>query len=375
MKNQFQVLVGAEAFMKAFRQALADCHTSLYIQFSTFEGDTSGQALADLLLEKAAQGVEVRLMLDYYSDVVMSDVYPFLLHRRHEVAAEFAQTRALIAHLRQAGVHIQRTAPPGFLGRFMLYRDHKKMILMDGETAFVGGINISDHNYAWHDFMVKIQGQLVKDLSQDFLSTWAGETQAFDELSAKGDYVVNQCAGRYSIWEGILGMIQDAQTTLVIESPYLLGDRMEGAIGEAAERGVQVQLILPYLSNKWIYRWWVQNLRHHLIHPNIQIYGYQGKHNMTHAKLVLVDGKRASFGSFNMFELEGLTQKELNIFTDNPACLAQLENLIQTDLADSVLLPPPPFASERWSYKLAYHFFEVWTAQLLQNPVWCAKYC
>lgn len=375
MTTAFQLYVGASAFTQAFQEALANCHHSLYIQFSTFEGDASGQALVELLLAKKAQGVDVRLILDYYSDVVVSDVYPIFIHRRYEMAQEIAQTQALLTQMRAAGICIKRTAPPGFLGRFLLYRDHKKMILIDKQVAFVGGINVSDHNYAWHDFMVKLEGKLVDTLTQEYLSTWEGNTITLDCAESRGDWVVNQCAGRYSIFEEVIRMIEEAKTSLVIESPYLLGDTIEPAILRAAHRGVTVRLIIPYLSNKVVYQIWVKAMVRYLQHPNITIYGYQGEHNMTHAKLVLVDGKRASFGSCNFFELEGLTQKELNIFSDNPDLIHQLEAFIESDIANSTLVPIPTNGFGRFSYTMLYHFFNWWTIRLVQNPAWKARYC
>lgn len=374
--SQYTLHIGAGQFMAALQTALEQCQHSLYIQFSTFEGDQSGRDFAALLRTKAAQGVKVQLILDYYSDVVVDDIYPIFVHRWGEIRRAKAETRALLDSLRAAGVEIKRTAPPGFLGRFMLYRDHKKMIVMDEREAFVGGINISDHNYAWHDLMFQIRGGVVGQLCQDFLSTWAGSTLP---LNAPTDHqteaVVNQCAGRYAILEGLLALIAGAKDRIVIHSPYLLGDRVEAALEAAAGRGVQITLIMPYHNNKWIYRWWVRSLRHRLNLPTVKIYGYRGENDMTHAKLALIDGQRVTFGSCNFFELEGLAQKELNIFSSDPGLLAQVEAAITADLARSELLPPPSWAGERLSYTLLHGFMEGWTKKLLTDPAWRARYC
>jgi cardiolipin synthase len=341
MDNSFQLLVGADAFVQAFTVSLRDCHRSLYAQFMTYEGDATGQAFSDQLAHKAVEGVDVRLMVDGYTDVVVSDAYPFLLTRLRAAREEHAQTRLLFERLSHQGVAVKRTAPPGFLGRYMLYRNHKKMVIVDERIAFVGGVNISDHNYAWHDFMVKIEGPLVRDLARDFCSTWEGDTVPFHRSNGAGDYILNQGAGRRSIFEEILKMIEQARHSLVIESPYLLGNHIETHIQRAAERGVQVTLITPSHNNKLMYRLWVRALQRRLDHPNIAIYGYQGNGGMTHAKLLIVDDEWASFGSCNMFELEGLTQKELNVFTNNTNLIAQLSALVADDLAQAIPLTYP----------------------------------
>jgi cardiolipin synthase len=375
LKNCYRLLAGAGAFLPEVERALAEARKSCFAQFMTFEGDESGLHFSRLLAGRVADGLDVRLMVDRYTDVVLSDVYPILLHRLNSVRAERARTREMFDRLRSGGVPVRRTAPPGPLLCYMLYRDHKKMVVIDNRVAFVGGINISDHNYAWHDFMVRIEGPLVEDLARDFLSTWDGATVPLTRPEHGGDFVLNQCAGRYSVFEEVLALIEDSRRTLVIESPYLIGDRMEGAILAAAQRGVAVTLIVPYRSNKLLYRIWVRSLRHRLAHPNVSVHGYRGNGGMTHAKLLLVDGCRASFGSFNMMELEGLTQKELNIFTRDQDFVEELGRFVAGDVAQSVLLPPPRWAGGRFTYAALHGFFRWWTGRLLKNPAWRRTYC
>jgi len=160
----------------------------------------------------------------------------------------------------------------------------------------------------------------------------------------------------------------------VIESPYLLGDRIERALRAAAERGVRVSLILPAHSNKLLYRRWVRVLLRRLDHPNVTVYGFTGCGGMTHAKLILVDDQWASFGSFNMIELEGLTQKELNVFSSDPDLIAQLQALIVRDIAQAVPVPAPR-AAGRPLYTVLYHFFRWWTRRLIRSADWKARYC
>ncbi|MCI0711727.1 MAG: phosphatidylserine/phosphatidylglycerophosphate/cardiolipin synthase family protein [Chloroflexi bacterium] len=373
--NTFTLLRGAAEFQKALREAVTDCHQSFYSQFMTFEGDPSGEGFAHLLTDKVQSGVDVRLMVDYYSDVVVSDTYPTLLHRRGQLVRERQETLDLLTQLQQCGVKLQRTAPVGRMYNYILYRNHKKMIVLDEKVAFVGGLNISDHNYDWHDLMVMIEGPLVKDLVCDFCSTWNGETVPFDSPVPGGDFILNQCAGRYSILNEIIAMVDRAEESVVIQSPYLIGYRIEGALMKAARRGVRVDVIIPYRSNKLVYRIWVRKTLQNLHHPNITVHGFTGAGGMTHVKLVLVDGKHASFGSLNIMELEGLTQKELNVFTSNPAFIAQLETFIEDDLAQSQRLSIPRFAFGRITYNVLYAYFNWRTQRLLRNPSWRELYC
>ncbi|WP_162909529.1 phospholipase D-like domain-containing protein [Aggregatilinea lenta] len=374
-ENRFDVRVGAAAFMASLRADLDRCEHSLYAQFMTYEGDASGEAFSALLAAKAAARLDVRLMVDGYSDVILSDVYPILVHRRGDVQRERSHTLALFDRLRADGVGVKRTAPPGRFKQYMLYRNHKKMVVLDERIAYVGGINISDHNYAWHDFMVRIEGPLAAVLARDFCSTWDGATVPLTARVPDGDFVLNQCAGRYSIFEEVLDMIGRAQHTLVIESPYLLGDHVETALRAAAERGVRVTLILPARSNKLLYRIWVRKLLHRLDHPNVTVFGYEGSGGMTHAKLIVADDRWASFGSFNMIELEGLTQKELNVFSSDPALIAQLNAVVTADLEAASPMALPRTVWGRFTYTILYRFFKWWTRTLLHRPDWKTLYC
>lgn len=374
MANSFQFLVGSDAFLAGFSNSLAECRESLYAQFMTFDGDASGQRFAEMLMGKAAEGVKVRLLIDGYADAVVSDIYPYTIFHSASTRQERIETKALFKQLARKDISVKRTAPFGFMGKYFLFRDHKKMIILDNRIAFVGGINISDHNYAWHDFMVRIEGPLVSDLTQEFCSTWDGNTKVFDQPNGKGDYILNQGPGRPSIHEKIFEKIDGAQHSLVIESPYLLGEEIEARILEAAERGVQVILVTPYFNNKWIYRTWFRTFQRRLTHPNISFYGYRGNGGMTHAKLLVVDDKWVSFGSCNLFELAGLTHKDLNVFSNNPDLVTQASAFIADELAQSEPLKPPRFAVGYSTYSIQHRFFQWWTDRLLQNATWKAIY-
>jgi len=370
--NAFELCVGAAAFVEALRADLPHCRESLWVQFSTFEGDASGTELADLLLAQAARGVDVRLLVDHYSDVIVNDILPFVVQRRRELDAERNRTAALLARLEAGGVGVRRTAPPGRFRRYLLYRDHKKMVVVDGRIAFVGGLNVSDHNYGWRDFMVRIEGPLATDVASDFAATWDGRRVSLDR-SGPGDFALNQTPGRASIGAEVVAMIERAQESIVVESPSLLGDPLETALAAAARRGIDVMLIAPARHNRWIFRVWVRATQKRLARAGVTIHGYLGSGGMTHAKLLLVDD-RASFGSYNFFELEGLTQKELNIFTADPTLVTRLRALVRTGLADSAIVAPPARTFGRFSYRLVEQIAVAWTRRLLRDPSWKAQY-
>jgi cardiolipin synthase A/B len=370
-----RVFVGANAFLDALRVDIGSCTKSLRVQFSTFEGDDAGEAVAELLLDRAAGGVDVQLVLDSYSEVIADDVYPFAIRGRRALDTEKRRTADLLRRIEAGGVSFMRVAPPGRFAKYLLFRDHKKMVVIDDRVAYVGGINVSDHNFAWHDFMVRIEGPAVADLVADFTSTRAGATVALTERRTDGDYVLNQCAGRPTILDEVLRLADGARQRIVMESPYLCGDRIERALLDAARRGVKVALVTPAQPNHLHNRVWIRKLRRRLRHPNIELFGYAGTDGMTHAKLMIVDDRVATFGSLNFQEIESLTQKELNVVSRDLALVTELRAVAEADIAASRVIATPRSAFGWFTYGLAYRVIGAWTRRLLRTPEWRARYC
>lgn len=369
-----RVVVGSEAFVDALTIDVAACERSLCVQFSTFEGDDAGQAFADLLLERAAAGVAVRVILDGYSEVVADDLYPFS-PRRTVLQRERGKRRDLLARLEAGGVSLHSVNPVGRFARYLLYRDHKKVVVIDESLAYVGGLNISDHNYGWHDLMVRIEGPVVADLVADFESTWAGRTIVLDEHRGDRDYALNSSAGRPTTLDAALDLIAGAHSRIVLESPYLCGDRIQRALLDAARRGVRVVLVTPRRPNHSYNRVWARRLRRQLRHPNVEILGYEGSDGMTHAKILIIDDALASFGSSNYQEIEAMTHKELNIVTRDPQLVAALAAVTEADIGASRPVATPRTSFGWFTYRLAYLVMRWSTRRLLSRPRFRDVYC
>jgi len=370
-----QVVTGGSAFLDALRVDLRSCRRVLRVQFSTFEGDAAGEDLAALLLDRAAAGVDVQVILDGYTDVVADDIYPITWSSRRKVHAERDRTATLLARLADGGVTLRRVAPAGRWYRYLLFRDHKKMVIIDDRIGYTGGINISEHNFAWHDFMVRLTGPVVDDLVTDFTSTWSGTTTALTRRYDDRDFALNQCPGRPTVMDAVLELIDDAERSIVVQSPYLCGDHVERALVGAARRGVHVQILGATRPNHLHNRIWIRKLRRRLHGPNIEVLGYAVGDGMMHAKMLIVDDAVAVFGSMNFQEIESLTQKELNVFTRDPSLVADLRAHASADAAASTPTARPSFAFGWWTYRALHWFFRTWTKRLATRPQWRAIYC
>ena len=141
------------------------------MQFMTFEGDATGLKLADKLIALSKKGVKVRVIIDCFTDIYVSDT----LYTKPQVKEEVEATKKMMADMTEAGIELKRTRPFGFLWVKILARNHKKIVVID-DYAYLGGINISDHNKAWFDFMIGINNHKnIESIKNDFDATFSGK--------------------------------------------------------------------------------------------------------------------------------------------------------------------------------------------------------
>ena len=167
-------LLDNREFVDDLHRALRAAERRVLIQVMTFDGDAAGLAVADLMAAAAGRGVEVRLLVDCYALRYVSDRPA----KDPRVQAEAAETAAMFERLQAAGVAVTFTQPWGPALLFGLSRNHKKLYVVD-DHAYLGGINISDHNFAWRDFMIGTSDPaVVEALADDFVRTEHGERRS-----------------------------------------------------------------------------------------------------------------------------------------------------------------------------------------------------
>ena len=216
------ILVDSAAFWEALKTDLAAARDYACVQTYSFEGDAVGEALTTELL--SAKASDRRLLIDSYTRINQSDQWipspGFLLNR--ELREEVQNTRHLVSTLRSNGVGVRYGRPFGLLGHRILRRDHKKLILFDDRVAYVGGINFSEHNFDWHDFMVRIEDrEVARFLRQDFLSSWEGRSERSSQrFTALGlDLHALPGRGNREAFGGLVDRIEGAERSIQVISP------------------------------------------------------------------------------------------------------------------------------------------------------------
>ncbi|MEM8924269.1 MAG: phosphatidylserine/phosphatidylglycerophosphate/cardiolipin synthase family protein [Actinomycetota bacterium] len=290
-------LLSTEAFAVDLLRRINEARHRVSIQLMTFDGDEAGLPVADALLAAAARGVDVRLAVDCFALRYVSDERT----NRSAVRAEFATTTAMYRRLADGGVDLRFTSPNGPFALYALARNHKKLFVIDNR-AYLGGINVSDHNYAWHDFMVAITDQaLVDAVVEDFEHTMAGERVRVDK-----PILTNE-----AIEETFDEMVSSARDRLVVGSPYAIDRqlaklierspaRSKTAIVAAENNFLFLDLITPYLL-------------HRLASSGVELSTYA---NFSHAKFVLADD-RLLIGSSNYGRHSFWCNQEIGLVIDD----------------------------------------------------------
>ncbi len=325
------ILVDGPAFWAALRQDIADAVDSVSIQTLTFEGDATGLSLADAMI--ACRAPRRRILVDSFNLYFQSDrfVYkPSNMRAASPVRAEAKATREMIERLRDHGVEVKYTNPVGMLMRRMLARDHKKIVLLDGCVAYLGGINFCDHNFASHDMMVRMDHrEIAQALTRDFEATWRGERSAATVRCGDTEVLNLDGTNNERVCRKVLSAIDGARREIQVVSPYMTFPFTD-ALRHAVRRGVRVTVIVPAANNRGFL---TAYMRAEAVRSGFDLRLYDG---MTHLKGMLIDDARLVFGSSNFDWLTYHLLGEVMAITTNTDLISQFRSrVLAPDLAMS----------------------------------------
>ncbi len=305
-KNQIQFLIDGAGAIAPITAALESANRSIHLEVFQFQPDAFGQGVADILSAKAAKGVKVRLMVDQYGT--------------KPDPGTAAKVEAIFDGMRAAGVQI--IIPPGTV--FNGHLDHRKVLVVDGEVAFTGGMNVGkDYQENWHDQQTMVIGPAVAKLQEAFVGQWQAAGGKFDssenlyppqpEIPGGSDTrVVGHAGGQdRNIKAAYLRAFLTAQYEIRIANPYFVDSDVVAVLSAAARRGVKVQVIVPEDNDVKIVQRASRAFYPDLIEAGVEVYEYQGR--MAHEKVCTIDGFGVTAGSSNMDSRSFVNNDELNI--------------------------------------------------------------
>lgn len=298
--NDAQIFTGGEEKFAALFEDIRNARYSVNVLYYGFHQDAVGRSLVNLLTEKAGAGVKVNLMFD-------------------GVGSFFTPNR-FFRELTEAGGRLCRCRP----GLFDInFRNHRKIVTIDGRIAYTGGMNVGDKYIGrhrvkspWRDTQVRITGPAVSQLQAVFFEDWMCQNRPkkleglYNELSLyfpkeehPGDYAVQIVHGgpesdKESIKMSYLKMITSARKQLLIQSPYVIPDSsILDALRLSAASGVDVRIMIPAVSGSFFLKYATDYYLDKLLDAGISVYRY---HGYVHAKTMVCDGEIACIGSANL---------------------------------------------------------------------------
>jgi cardiolipin synthase len=355
--NRVELFDHGGKFFPAMLQACQDAQCHIELEFYIIRDDCTGCSLAEALLSAVERGVEVHLLYDYIGC--------------------FDTPTSYFKRLERGGVKCLSFNPPPFRRGIAWFdkRDHRKVAIFDGKTAFAGGINIADE-YAgfgesfkrWRDVGVRIDGPAAGELQKLFRASWEEEGGAVppgwkEEVPpspAAGDAAVLIVNGgphhnRSFIRSAFRMAIAGATDSIKIVNPYFVpGPRVVRSLLRAAGRGVRVQLILPAKNDIPLVRLVSRSYYAPLLRGGIEIFERQG--TVLHAKVMLIDDDWAVIGSANLDQRSFHRNYEVNVIVDSPAFGRQVAEMFDGDLARSRRIGIEEHERRGWFVRLMERF-------------------
>lgn len=351
--NKVKLLLNGEEKFPEVLEALRAAKDHIHIEYYIVEEGEVAKQMEEVLLQKAKEGVDIRFIYDDFGSRSIR--------------------KKTLKRLKEAGI---KTAP-FYKIRFLLlanrlnYRNHRKIIVIDGHTAFTGGINISDKyinnkegQLYWRDTHLRIDGPGVYYLQYLFLNDWnfcAGESlqpASFlfpsPQLHKPEDVLVQIAASgpdstQPSILFSLLQAVYLAQEEILITTPYFIpGESLLEALEIAALSGLKVKLLVPGVSDIGLVNAAARSYYDELLSAGVEIYQYQK--GFIHAKTLVADGKLSVVGTANMDYRSFELNFEVNALVYDCDFSKQLREVFYNDLKDAEKIDAGAW-SERPVYK------------------------
>ena len=335
--NKSRVLTNGKETFDAICKSIKKAKHHIHLEYYMIRPDRIGQKIRDLLIDKAKEGVMVRFLYDAVGSRGLDKKY----------------LEPLIRAKVELGVFLPVKLPKlPFFHSKINYRNHRKILIADGKTGYVGGLNIGDEYLSqgelgfWRDTHLEIQGEAVAYLQRIFLLDWHFATgnsfvspQYFPVHEQQGYQPIQIASGgpdtgRASIQQVYFATITSAQERIYITTPYFVPDEsIIMALKTAALSGIDVRLVFPAIPDKRLVYWASMSYIHEVLEAGVKVYLY--RKGFIHSKILLVDGVVASVGTANMDMRSFALNFEANALIYDKEVVSRLEKDFYTDISYS----------------------------------------
>lgn len=337
--NEVKIYTNGEDKFKDLFNDIREAKSFIHIEYYIFRYDELGKSLIKELREKVKDGVEVRFVIDGMGSKKI--------------------TKKIIREIESYGIKIS-VFFPGVLPHINMrinYRNHRKIVVIDGKIGYVGGFNVGDEYVNkgkqfkfWRDTHIRIRGEAVSELNKRFILDWdyaSGEKMGnmsmyFPNVDVIGDVGIQIVSSgpdhmEEYIKNSYMKIINNAKNYVYIQTPYLVPDSpMMEAIKISALSGVDVRIIVPGAPDHFFMEWMLSANIGLLIEYGVKIYRYDN--GFIHAKTIVADGEVCSIGTANLDIRSFKLNFEVNAFIYNEKVAKEQENIFLEDQLKSKLV-------------------------------------
>ncbi|MCX2742599.1 cardiolipin synthase [Mangrovivirga sp. M17] len=350
--NCTEILENGAATFPSMLEAIKGAKHHIHMCFYSFEEDDIGQDFIKILLEKAKEGIAIRCIFDGIGSWGLS--------------------KKTIRLLRNSGIEVEIFMPVRFplLTTRLNYRNHRKILIVDGKVGFTGGLNIAERYSKikkdtgfWRDTHIKLTGEAATCLQSVFLQDWRfvcnrvfDGHEYFPKLRTESDTFVQITASgpdsrEVAIMQAYFTAITTARDHIYISTPYFVpNEPIITALETAVLSGVKVVLLLPGMPDHKTLYYTSLNFASRLIYAGVEVYIYNKGFN--HGKVLVVDGIFSSVGTANMDERSFEKNFEVNAFIYDEKVASTLSKNFKSDLEESEKIDPVAFKNRPTSQKI-----------------------
>ncbi|MGZ3609798.1 MAG: phospholipase D-like domain-containing protein [Ktedonobacteraceae bacterium] len=342
-ENTVQIYAYGHDLYDSMLSAIDTAQKSIYLETYIWKDDQIGQEFKHKLICKANQGVEVYVIFDSFANTVVPGEFKVFPTNIHVLKYQSFNKPWYIFDPR----------------RYAL--DHRKILVVDDSIGFIGGFNLGSlYETSWRDTHLRMNGPATAHLAQSFIDFWNQHTPDQDHISQHNprsfDPLINlrgTSALRltFPIRDMYIEAIDKAEHSILLTNAYFVPDRvLLGALKAAAKRGVNVEILVPWISNHVVVDWLTRGHFSECLKAGIRVFGY---HNMLHAKTCTIDGEWSTIGTANLDRLSSVGNYEINVEVYSKKLAHQMEELFKCDKSNSFELTLEQWLKRPWYANLS----------------------
>ncbi len=344
-ENSLKLYAYGRELFDAMLETIDAAQESIYLETYIWKDDAVGLEFQEHLARKAEQGVAVYVIFDSFGNLVVPRTFKSSFHP----AIHVLEYRAI-------------RRPWQLLDPRRYALDHRKLLIVDGTTSFIGGYNLGAlYATEWRDTHVRLSGPGATGLARAFIGFWNRFCPAHEQITQRYHHqfdalitISHNEAMRVSfpIRDMYIAAIDEAEQSILLTTAYFVPDHMLlDALKDAAKRGVDVRVLIPWNSNHVVANWITHSYFTDCLQGGIRIFGYQ--YTMLHAKTCTIDGQWSTVGTCNLDRLSLVGNYEINVAVYSAAFAGQMSALFEEDTAEKFELTMEQWEGRPWYIKVS----------------------